>query len=111
MSCFGPVSAGRSPVFVRPTTGAVSRHLCGFGYCCLSSACVLVPGLREVVLRTWLPRGEHPWVSRCGLMAIAALPRGAYTFCARLYQGSLAFAVGFGCCSRYRLVALLVASD
>ena len=28
MSCFGPVSAGRSPVFVRPTTGAVSRHSC-----------------------------------------------------------------------------------
>ena len=26
MSSFGPVSAGRSPVFVRPTTGAVSRH-------------------------------------------------------------------------------------
>ena len=29
MSSFGPVSAGRSPVFVRPTTGAVSRHWFG----------------------------------------------------------------------------------
>ena len=35
MSCFGPVSAGRSPVFVRPTTGAVSRHSCGLRCCCL----------------------------------------------------------------------------
>jgi hypothetical protein len=52
MSGFGPVSAGRSPVFVRPTTGAVSRRFCRLCYCCLSSACVLVPELRVVVLNT-----------------------------------------------------------
>jgi len=77
MSSFGPVSAGRSPVFVRPTTGAVSRHSCGYCCCCLSSACVLLPDLREVVLRTRLPRGGHLRVCRCGLMALAAFPRGA----------------------------------
>jgi len=110
MSSFGPVSAGRSPVFVRPTTGAVSRHSCGLGYCCLSSACVQVPDLREVVLRTRLPRGGRLRVYYCGQVALAALPRGADAFRVRRYQGSLAPAVGFGCCSRYRLVALLVAS-
>src|SRR6187401_1070170 len=30
MSSFGPVSAGRYPVVLRPTTGAVSRQSCGF---------------------------------------------------------------------------------
>ena len=35
MSSFGPVSAGRSPVFVRPTTGAVSRRSRGLCYRCL----------------------------------------------------------------------------
>jgi hypothetical protein len=52
MSGFGPVSAGRSPVFVRPTIGAESRRFCRLCYCCLSSACVLVPELRVVVLNT-----------------------------------------------------------
>jgi len=49
---------------------------------------------------TRLPRGGHLWVFRCGLMALAALPRGTGTFCARCYQGSLALAIGFGCRSR-----------
>lgn len=80
MSCFGPVSVGRSPVPVRPTTDAVSGHSCGLCYCCLSSACVQVPDLREVVLRTRLPRGGRLRVSRCGLMARAAFPRGSGTF-------------------------------
>jgi len=100
MSSFGPVSVVRSPVLVRPTSDAVSRHSCGLCYCCLSSACVHVPDLREVVLCTRLPRGGHLWVFRCGLMALAALPRGTGTFCARCYQGSLALAIGFGCRSR-----------
>lgn len=43
------MSAGRSPVFVRPTTGAVSRRSRCLCYRCLSSACVLVPELWEVV--------------------------------------------------------------
>ncbi len=59
MSSFGPVSAGRSPVLVRLTTGAVSRHSRGLRCCCLSSACVPVPDQRELVLRTRLPRGGH----------------------------------------------------
>ena len=80
MSSFGPVSAGRSPVFVRPTTGAVSRHSCGLCYCCLASACVLVPDQREVVLHTRLPRGGRLRVCCCGQMALVALPRGAGTF-------------------------------
>jgi len=46
------VSAGSSPVFVRPTTGAVSRRSRGLCYRCLSSACVLVPELWEVVHST-----------------------------------------------------------
>ena len=100
MSSFGPVSVVRSPVLVRPTSDAVSRHSCGLCYCCLSSACVHVPDLREVVLCTRLPRGGLLWVFRCGLMALAALPRGTGTFRARCYQGSLALAVGFGCRSR-----------
>jgi hypothetical protein len=49
---------------------------------------------------TRLPRGGHLSVFRCGLMALAALPRGTGTFRARCYQGSLALAVGFGCRSR-----------
>ena len=77
MSCFGPVSAGRSPVFVRPTTGALSRHSCGLCYCCLASACVLLPEQREVVLHTRLPRGGHLRVSHCGQTTLVALPRGA----------------------------------
>ena len=80
MSSFGPVSAGRSPVFVRPTTGAVSRRFCGLCYCCLSSACVLVPELRVVVLCIRLPRGGRLRVCCCGQMALAAFPRCAGMF-------------------------------
>ena len=84
MSCFGPVSAGSSPVFVRPTTGAVSRRSRGLCYCCLSSACVLVPELREVVHSTGCLAVEAFWcfaaaiwrLRRC-LVALACLRVGA----------------------------------
>jgi hypothetical protein len=86
MSSFGPVSAGRSPVFVRPTAGAVSRHSCGLCYCC-PSACMLVPDLREVVHHTRLPRGGCLRVCCCGQMALASLPRGVGTFSCLVLSG------------------------
>src|SRR3954464_11134551 len=97
MSSFGPVSVVRSPVLVRPTSDAVSRHSCGLCYCCLSSACVHVPGSREVVLCTRLPRRGHLWVFRCGLMALAAFAGGTGTFRARCYRGCRALALALAC--------------
>ena len=87
MSSFGPVSAGRSPVFVRPTTGAVSRHSLWLMLLLPLSACVLVPDLREVVHHTRLPRGGRLLVCCCGQMALAALPRGAGTFSCLVLSG------------------------
>ena len=52
-----------------------------------SSACVLVPDLREVVHHTRLPRGGRLRVCCCGQMALASLPRGAGTFSCLLLSG------------------------
>ena len=65
-------------LFILPTY--VSRHSCGLCYCCLSSACVLVPELRVVVLCIRLPRGGRLRVCCCGQMALAAFPRCAGMF-------------------------------
>ena len=91
MSGFGPVSAGRSPVFVRPTTGAVSRPVGYVAYVTVafSSACVLVPELRVVVLNTrclavdtFGCAAAAKWRLRCCLVVLARL------LC-RCYQGNL----------------------
>src|SRR4051812_27201600 len=98
MSSFGPVSAGRSPVVLRPTTGAVSRPSCGFeslDYECLRAS---TRPTGSGALDNCCLAADALWVCRCGQIALAALPRGAGTLRARCYQGNLAPAFGLGCC-------------
>jgi len=80
MSGYGPVSAGRSPVFVRPTTGAVSRRSCGF-VLPLPFKCLRAGTRTKGIGATYmLPRGGRLRVCCCDQMALAALPRYAATF-------------------------------
>ena len=80
MSGFGPVSVGRSPVFVRLTTGAVSSCSCGF-VLPLPFKCLRAGTRTKGIGATYmLPRGGRLRVCCCGQMALAALPRYAATF-------------------------------
>src|SRR5680860_321359 len=80
-------------------------------YRCLSSACVLVPELRELVLRTCCLAVDAfgcaaatKWRLRRCLVMLPRL-RGC------CYQGNLAPAVGLGCCPRCCLLYTSDAAD
>lgn len=106
MSGFGLVTAWRPPVVLRPTPVRLVLSIVWDSYPCqLTSACVLLPVLREVVVSTVAFVARVLVACRVGHMVHAALPHGVGHLSHRR-QGCLACALGLGCCSLYRLVAL-----
>jgi hypothetical protein len=71
----------------------------------LTSACTLLPVLREVVVPTVAFVARALEVCRVGHMVLAALPRGVGQL-GQHHHGCLACALGLGCRSLYRFVAL-----
>jgi len=105
MSGFGLVTAWRPPVVLRPTPVRLVLTIVRVLPVPLTSACVLLPVLREVVVSMVAFIARALEVYRVGHMVLATLPRGVGQL-GQHHHGCLACALGLGCRSPYRFVAL-----
>lgn len=96
MSCIGHLAAGRPPVIVRPTSGAVSLQMYGFGTCDIQECMRYATRLVGSGLRTSCLRRVRLLSCRDDHTVSAVLPCDVVGCLSQHFQGLLAFALGLG---------------